>query len=382
MLDSPSAVDTLALLRRAMSADTVPHALQKQARTLAERLAGGVRIALLGPSGVGKSQLCNALMGVDAQQTGKARCFVPDACDITPVAQNALPDQFAFDVMRSDRLGHAQLLDTSTPAEHWPQHTQQVLAHIDIVLWCTEEFTQQEAGIWAAVPDALKDHSFLVLTKADALAARGTLASRMAALQDIASDEFHGFFPTSTAQLSAARAQAGSVSEAQFAASGVKALAEAVMSIAASGQRADLDSALLFIERYGLSASMVGASDQQVVSAAQNTGKSVLPVVLGRARAHLTERALDLAELTFDADQSDLSDVLELCGTISEELVEIVADTAHNGREEQKWQSAFEEASDKVVLMSMENDQRSAADAVSILLQLRRDLDFLATQAA
>lgn len=112
------------------------------------------------------------------------------------------------------------------------------------------------------------------------------------------------------------------------------------------------------------------------------SGAGNCSAVFAQARLHITERALDLAELTYDAEMSDLSGVLSLCGEISAELVDIVSTTQSNDPEEKRWRAVFEEASDKVVLMSMEDDQRSAADAVSILLQLRRDLDFLSLRKA
>ena len=86
-------------------------------------------------------------------------------------------------------------------------------------------------------------------------------------------------------------------------------------------------------------------------------------------------RAYDLAELGFDEAEGDMSDVLGLCGTISEELVDVMQVQADTYPELAPWCTAFQDASDKVMLMTLENDTRSAADAVTILLQLRRDLE-------
>jgi hypothetical protein len=86
-------------------------------------------------------------------------------------------------------------------------------------------------------------------------------------------------------------------------------------------------------------------------------------------------RAYDLAELGFDKADGDMSDVLDLCGTISDELVEVMQTQANAYPELAPWCRAFQDASDKVTLMTLENDTRSAADAVTILLQLRRDLE-------
>ena len=382
VLDSRTSAETLACLRTALATGAVSGAAQKQALVLSDRIAGGPRIALLGPPGVGKSHLFNALMQCAPVQKGQARCFVTDACDTKPFASVAFPDQTDVTVERAHSLGHVQVLDLPEHVPNWRDLTGQILPHVDIVLWCTEDFSQDERDLWATVPDALKDHSFLVLTRADRLAAHGRLTDCIAQLQDIAADEFNGFFPTSTVQLTKAAKSGEAFCDTQFAASGVKALAEAVTSMAASGHRADVDSALVFVERHGLSSIGADVPVEQTGSVAPRLRDTALPKALEHARTHITKRALDLAELTFDADQSDLGDVLHMCGSISEELLDIVACDTPKEPGDQKWQNAFEEASDKVILMSMENDQRSAADAVSILLQLRRDLDFLSAQSA
>lgn len=88
-------------------------------------------------------------------------------------------------------------------------------------------------------------------------------------------------------------------------------------------------------------------------------------------------RAYDLAELGFDEADDNMSEVLALCGTISEELLEAMQCQSEQNGELMPWCRAFQDASDKVMLTSLENDTRSAADAVTILLQLRRDVEGL-----
>ncbi len=133
-----------------------------------------------------------------------------------------------------------------------------------------------------------------------------------------------------------------------------------------------MDSAMLFVERHGLVRKAPPDPSVPVADAAQR-----VQMPFKGAYDAIMQRAFDLAELSFDESTGDMSAVLELCGTISEELVEIMRGTGLGKAHWAEWSDQFEEASDKIMLMTMENDTRSAADAVTILLQLRRDMEYM-----
>ncbi|WP_227268603.1 P-loop NTPase family protein [Roseobacter weihaiensis] len=375
MLDDPGASELADRLAAAATHERLSQAARDQARGLADRLAQGVKICLLGPKGAGKSAICDAIVGrrseIRAQEVTRIFSTHPAGVQSSfgPGRSITLPLTPAV-------LGGVQLVDVALPQDPaaWPRAMARMVEVADIVLWCTEGFAPPEATLWAQVPDALKDHSFLVLTKADLLARQGLLEARITGLQAVVTEEFHSLFPTTTPRLMS-RIDAGTgVSETDLAASGVKALIEAVANLVASGHRADMDSAMLFLQRHGEALAAAPASADLASVAADPAARRPYAT----ARDKIMERALDLAEMSFDASPADLSEVLELCGTISEDLVDVMQQQAGDFADLAPWCAVCEDASDKIMLMTMENDTRSAADAVSILLQLRRDFEYLA----
>lgn len=371
MLAEQCDFDLIARLRAAAEDGNLPASARSVAHDLASRLEGGVRIVVLGPTGTGKSALCDAIFQglLCAPQSGPpapARCFV-----------NESRAEVSFSGMevrrietRSSPFGDAQVIDLEMPSDAQAAGaiTSQALECADIVLWCTASFTPAEAAQWAQVTDALKDHSFLVLTQADRLAEAGLLQERVQRLQDVVAEEFHSLLPTTTAAVQASAAQDQLVPSDQFAAAGLKALVEAVSAMVSEGQRADLDSALLMLERHGL---LAGDTPSALTPDPKDTPASP---EFKSAQELLVERALDLAEMGFDEAEDDMSEILELCGTISEELVDAIEAEAGRYPHLAPWCDNFQDGNDKIMLMSMENDTRSAADAVTILLQMQRDM--------
>lgn len=413
MLDEMTPLDAARRLRSALTDRALQATHRAFAEALADRLENGVRVVLLGPQGVGKSALCDAMVGLPGAPppAGLTRHFFMEG---SPARAPDLPGPVQSFALDCRTLGHVQLLDLSAlDTVPIADLASLALDYADIVLWCTEHFGAEEAALWARASDELKDRSFLVLTRADALARQGALSARIEALQDIVAEEFHSLLPTTAFQVLHARSKGETVSDTQFAASGIKALVEAVQGLVLSGQRADLDNALLFLERQGLSADndpvpqphaaeavqhaaqeapRAAAEVRQVAAdvprAAEQTPHSVedalgavenaafraSPDFVAQATDALMTRACDLAELGYDKSEGDMSEVLELCGTISEALVDVVQAQVQSHPDVSPWYHAFQDASDKIMLMALENDMRSAADAVTILLQLRRDV--------
>lgn len=382
MLDDPSTDVTVARLRLASKDLDLSDSARLQACDLADRLTRGVRIVLMGPKSTGKSALCDAFF-CNPEPSGtqtETRVFAPEVPELADIP---LGGTLRYVETSVAPFGPAQVVDMAVP-ENFERYEEQVaegLEFADIVLWCTQSFEPEETALWADACDALKDHSFLVLTKADCLAEEGVLQERLASLHPIASEEFHSIVPVMTSHVRQAQTDDQEVTDGQIAASGLKALTAAVEGIVRSGQLADIDSALLFLARYGKA---TGAELEEAASAQDGYAKEPVPEEadastprFAAAREILMQRAFDLAELGFDEADGDLSAVLELCSEVSVDFVDRLQGDAEDHPYMAPWCLAFEEASDKIMLMTMENDTRSAADAVTILLQLRRDIDQL-----
>jgi hypothetical protein len=256
-----------------------------------------------------------------------------------------------------------------------------------MVIWCSQAFTAAERWLWSAMPDRLKDHGFLVLTKADELIRAGTFAAQMAELEEVVADEFHSLVPVATLQgLAAMDGQTGASREA-LAASGAEALISAVLGHVEQGRRADLDAALLFLSRFGSGGPEVAPMPVEVAEAPAPAAPAVVePVTVPAAPTVAAEdtmtdvsvvRALDILReaagplmARMDAD-GHAADILEGCA----QAAQAVADTIDPAALPQLHDEA-QEVAEMLVLLGLERSETAAADAVTLLLQLRRDLSY------
>lgn len=361
----------LARLQAAVASDHLSAAARAQAKTMQERLRTGVRVVLVGPKGAGKSDLCSLLLGADLPDPPAhviARQFVRGEDFGTPETVKTAAGAVWRMALPRALLNHMQILDMSGSPDPVVQaaRLRWAVGEADMVLWCGSGFDAGDAAFWAKVPEPLKDHSFLVLTGADLLAEAGVLKARIATLQEIAAEEFHSLFATTAKAGRESLRQHGILPEAQAQASGVRALLDVICKLAAQGRQADLDGALLFLQRHGIEA---GVQAQARMSA--------IPV----ARIEPYAKALELIrarsatlEVVPDTIATEAAPFLAWCGALSEELQELASDQTESCADFNAWREDLFAAGDKMVLMSMENDLRSAADAASILLQINRDL--------
>ena len=281
----------------------------------------------------------------------------------------------------------------------------------DIVLWCSQEFTPAEQWLWSALPERLKDHGYLVLTKADRLVREGTLSDRIADLEDIVAEEFHSLVPIATLQgLAALFADGGADNEA-LAASGATALKDALLRHVEQGRRADLDAALMFLSRFGGELPTAPAPAQPP-AAAHSESPTVAPVAVDAAPDPVPETPETPAEtpeepaseVVAEADTAgddpdlpvgDAIAILTGCGrelgeseAAATDPVQVLArcadsaqaaadalESAGDDRLAPRIATALDVA-DKLVLIQLEGSEEAAADAVTLLLQLRRDLAF------
>jgi hypothetical protein len=375
-------------------------------RQLRERLSSPIRVAILGGKGSGKSQILNLIAGERLLPDGASlpdtevrfgperRYLLVDGngeetpvrpADLMRLGQSAAPllrIEAPLPVLSTLTLIEVAARDTA-PEER--AAVKWAAARADVVVWCSQTFDQAERWLWSSMPDRLKDHGFLALTKADELMRTGTLADRIAELADVVADEFHSLVPVATLQGLAALTRAGGVDHDALGASGAEALIAELLAHVEQGRRADLDAALLFLNRYG-AASLPGQPVPAAAAEAEEPAQPAAPDpappsadvpvaavpepadpdVLRGAIEILRECGGSLAR-QMDADGRTEA-VLEGCA----QAAQAVADMLESGPA-----PLFDEAldvSERLVLLGLEGDEMAAADAVTLLLQLRRDL--------
>ncbi|MEM6387968.1 MAG: hypothetical protein AAF718_17215 [Pseudomonadota bacterium] len=442
-------------LEGALAEDTLPKAARDYAHHLVRRLSQPVRVSVLGLPGSGKSQLVNMFLGESVIPDGselptteyawgdKPRMIVTGAegsvikvhgADVQALSgQNAafLRIELPIEILR--RVNLLEVVTDGTD-EELSSGVDWVVRRTDIALWCTQEFGPDEQQIWRRVPDSLKDHAFLVLSKADELSAQKLLRKRVAALETVVAEEFHSLFAVATLQ--ALRAyKDGIVDEALFHASGGGALTSEVLRHAERGRRADFDSAHMFLARYHvdgsgrtssrplsrtptkprprtnpvksrpitqtpeptrpvsqapvisreLSKAPASKPAPKPVAKKEETPKAVVDLPHGPKVQNvglytdsirfLRRRAESLTETAATLGEGNAKDLIEHCVSAVEHLSDQFSQDDTGCDAADAFIDELAEAQDMMVLMQIEDGDGPAADAVTLLLQLRRDME-------
>lgn len=292
----------------------------------------------------------------------------------------------------------------------------------DIALWCSQAFGAVERDLWSRVPDSLKDHAFLVLTMADKLGAAGTLQERIAELDLIVSEEFHSLFAVATLHALAACGPDGQRDEIRFETSGGAPLFQEVLRHADRGRRADMDSAYLFLSRYQVRTDPRKVADtaravsrapdaeetaraETVANAARPVSQPVPPVtapptqgpnstsaspvvsatpvaqaapdmtIFSDAVRFLRRRGAGLADTAGSLGPGNARPLIDQCVDTVEHLVDLFSQDESGNPEADAFMDDLAEAAEMMVLMQLEDGDAPAADAVTLLLQLRRDME-------
>lgn len=413
-------------LEYTLESDNVPPEERRHAARLLSRLQSPVQVVVLGRPGAGKSRLMNMLIG---------EAVIPEEVDLPTleIAAGAKPQTVYQMVDGSEQYLDGLHLDQPTPADvaivrvelTVPILDRMTLTELtlsgspaeqraivdwakqraDIVLWCSQTFDPGEQALWATAPEALKDHSFLVLTKADQLLMKGVLPDRIAWLDSVVSEAFYSLFPVATIQAISARAADGSRNEDLWNSSGGRALSDAILRLVETGRRADTDNALMFLNRYAPTPPQtpkMTVKTQQQTPPAQNlppnspqatdtstvtgTGKSDSAKALTDT-SQVFHRALDLlqkrADLMLNAVTETNGDsqgaVLDHCLETANALSQLLMDAGQMDPALSEIQDDVMECTDMMVLFHLEKTEDAAADAVTMLLQLKKEMSEAAT---
>ncbi len=294
----------------------------------------------------------------------------------------------------------------------------------DIALWCTQRFSPAEQAIWSGTRDEMKDHALLVATKADQMAATGGVEAVLADIRGRA-DQFRHILAVATLQAIAARQADGSIDRDQLAQSGGRALISAVLREVDSGRQAASDRADVLLLQYPpapqpvtLAAPMPVAPVAPAPAAAEPVAVApvaVAPAVVAspvapaparvavplpfarpattppKARAPLnpaTRRAYELAIARLAAHGRTCTAAVQQGG--KPDLIRLAADTARtlhwlsehlndNGdprdRHLTRMREAAFDAADLAQLMQMERNPATLTESLSLMLQLKRDME-------
>lgn len=424
-------------LQAALDGDTMPKAARDYAEHLINRLSQPVRVSILGKPLTGKSELVNMFLS-QRLLTKELRLptteFVYGETEaMTVTAVDGSTERHEGIDLSALKGGNAAFLKLELPVhilkrvnflevvtngarEEIESAIDWAVRRTDIALWCSQIFDMEEQRVWARVPDSLKDHAFLVLTKADELSAQKVLSFRVTALESIVAEEFHSLFAVATLQAVHATLD-GNVDEAAFHASGGGALTSEILRHAERGRRADFDSAHMFLARYQVKEGADGRPSSRprsrapiseplrTVSRAPSRTPSkpvskpkskpaptpkvakepITPVaptlVVSNAELFadgmkfLKRRGDTLADAASKLSEGGAKPLIEQCVDAVEHLTDLFSQDETGCDAADAFIDELAEASDMMVLMQVEDGDGPAADAVTLLLQLRRDME-------
>lgn len=405
----------------ALNSNALPPPALDYAKHLLNRLSQPVRVSVLGMPKSGKSELINMFVGdrlvpKDAELPttefawGEVESMTVTAADgateqfdrVDLEAVAGTKSAFLRVELPLPILKRVHLLEVVTEGSPAELHsaTDWAVRRTDIALWCTQQFDKTEQSVWGRVPDSLKDHAFLVLTKADVLSAEKALSARVTEMESIVAEEFHSLFAVATLQ--AIQAQLGAtVDDTAFRASGGVALSSEVLRHAERGRRADFDSAHMFLARYQIKDAPV--REVQLAPVADPApGIEPAPVnvkpdpdeaptpkaavvqtqpkvenisIFANSIQFLKRRGDGLAQTVSELGEGASDGIFTQCLNAVEHLIDTYSQDESGCEATDAFIDDLSEAADMMILMQAETGDAAAADAATLLLQLRRDME-------
>ncbi len=256
-----------------------------------------------------------------------------------------------------------------------------------IAIWCSEAFEDAEQQLWSSMPEHIKDHGLLALTMADRQMMKGCLTDRMAALEGFVSEEFLGLYPVATLQAIAARSAGGGQQSEHWKLSGGEALCHAVERQASLGQSEDHDRAKMFLDQL---VARVPADKRQKKSkpdtaTARNTASPTRETDAdpsGDYPKDMLDQALHILKAGADKMLGENSvtsipeskHVITHCVDALQDLSELFSDVAATVPSVQELLEDVQEGTDMLLLLQLEENETSAADAVALMLQLKKEI--------
>ncbi len=426
--------DSLAVLEDAIASGKLSDPLADQARALAQQVKQPVRVSVLGLPGTGKSQIVNILAGdtiiplgvslpalqVTYGDVAEAECTLADGSKVTvkngDLARAAeLSPAFVTARYPLPAFRKLSLLEVAPGAA--PENQRRALSwaakRTDLAIWCTAgPFGEDEQGYLELMPDLVLDHSLLLLTKADQLAEQGRLPEVLAATKNAGRDFVDTILPIDCASALAARGPVGQIDRDILRASGAMAMISSIRKTIDAGRQAMLDKVDVFLNQAGHTAKPAAEHAAQVDDVLA-TPVAQEPAALKQAVPLRTTAETAIAPMPASEVAPALENVplkpasREICATSikqlqdegnfmtgmlaesaleSETIIDTCADTII-------WLSDYldeagpagdtamdavkelaSEGADLIQLIKLESGENVPADALSLLVQLRQEL--------
>ncbi len=418
---SNSPQDIATHLGHAMQRTDLPQKARVAGTDLLRRLSSPVRVTLFGDANAGKSTLINVLCGKTLIPPGLVKCPVSltkgtlsktiavatngeraefDGVDLEAAA--ALEPAFIHIEVPLAALQDVSLLEMNIDLSNTDVATQMewAVSRTDICLWCSRGFTKNDGALWKFIPDTLKDHAYLVVTKVDLLSQPNALKEHLTALAPVINSEFHSVLPVAgRAALSALEARDEEIDVSRWTGSGADALTKAIKRHAARGRREDLDNAQLFLARYGATIdhkSRDAAPVEPALSELPDVGPDPAPAPTSNvtpkvetpvardpeqvrelwlsAAQTLCASADTIAQSRDNLDSADSQDeILATCIECVENLTEFAEENEDALGEELV--NDLTQATEVITLIQLESGSDPARDAIAVLAQLKREFE-------
>lgn len=266
----PAERDSREELAQALGSGTLSDAIAQQGQDILTRMETPLRLSVLGLRCSGKSALMNLLLGSNVFPQDLALPTVSMTYGAEPTAKCTLASGEVQTLQGSDlhaisamqpafvelmmplaalrKLSLMEVVAGDDPAEQL-RAVRWAAKRTDIALWCTQNCTDLERQLWSVLPDRIQDHSFLVLTKADALGEAGQLAGLVKNARTVGDGYFRQVLPVATKVALAARQPGGVVDKTVMRSSGAIALISAILREVEAGERAAADAADIFLRQ-------------------------------------------------------------------------------------------------------------------------------------
>lgn len=269
------------------------------------------------------------------------------------------------------------------------------IARADVLIWCSQEFGEQEQQLWSLVPDHIKDHGLLAITMADRLLMRGTLDKTIERLEPVVAEEFLGLFPVATIQGITARTAGEDTNAELWGSSGGQSLMDLLSKQITQGRSADMDQARVFMERLAtrMPQSRPADADIPAPSAPEGAKVEIQPdgrestvliepqgvdtsavAVLSEAVDLLQKHANRMLDDMGDGEDLDADRILSNCSDAIESVSSLINGAEGENALAEAIQDDVQDGEEMLMLFQLERGEDAALDAVTLLLQIRKEL--------